>query len=134
MDGNRAGRCGRCVASDICEVRVMKNTLEVEPARQPADASASGTMHALVYHGPGQRSWEPKPRPVLREHGDAIVRMTTSTICGTDLHIMKGDVPSVTPGRILGHEGVGIVDAIGSSVSAFRPGDLVLISCISACG
>jgi len=100
---------------------------------RPATAAA-GVMKALVYHGPGRRSWEDKPRPVVRESGDAIVRITTSTICGTDLHILKGDVPSVTDGRILGHEGVGIVEAIGASVTAFRPGDLVLISCITACG
>ena len=81
-------------------------------------------MKALVYHGPGQRAWETKPRPTIRERGDAIVRITTSTICGTDLHILKGDVPSVTPGRILGHEGVGVIEAIGSSVTSFHPGDL----------
>jgi len=103
-------------------------------AEPPTADSTSGVMKALVYHGPGQRSWEEKPRPTIRERGDAIVRITTSTICGTDLHIMKGDVPSVAPGRILGHEGVGIVDAIGPGVSAFHAGDLVLISCITACG
>ena len=96
--------------------------------------AASGTMKGLVYHGPGQRAWEDKPQPVLRAPGDAIVRITSTTICGTDLHIMKGDVPSVTPGRILGHEGIGIVEAVGPAVSAFQPGDRVLISCISACG
>jgi alcohol dehydrogenase len=92
------------------------------------------TMKALVYEGPGKRSWTDKPIPVLRDPGDAIVRITTTTICGTDLHIMKGDVPSVTPGRILGHEGIGIVGSVGAAVTAFRPGDRVLISCISACG
>ena len=91
-------------------------------------------MQALVYLGPGQRAWQAKPRPILRGPGDALVRITTSTICGTDLHIMKGDVPTVTPGRILGHEGVGIVEAVGPQVSAFSKGDRVLISCISACG
>ena len=99
-----------------------------------ADVAASTLMKSLVYHGPGQRAWEDKPRPVLRDPGDAIVRITTTTICGTDLHIMKGDVPSVTPGRILGHEGIGIVEAVGPAVSAFHRGDRVLISCISACG
>jgi len=93
-----------------------------------------GTMQALVYGGPGQRAWQPAPRPTIREPGDAIVRITTSTICGTDLHILKGDVPSVTPGRILGHEGVGVIDAVGAQVSGFAPGDRVLISCVSACG
>jgi alcohol dehydrogenase len=90
-------------------------------------------MKALIYHGPGQRAWEDAPKPTIREAGDAIVRITTSTICGTDLHILKGDVPSVTPGRILGHEGVGVVEAVGSGVTAFHIGDLVLISCITAC-
>jgi len=97
-------------------------------------AAAVATMNALVYRGPGQRAWERKPKPVLRDPGDAIVRITTTTICGTDLHILKGDVPSVTPGRILGHEGIGVVEAVGASVTRFRAGDRVLISCISACG
>jgi alcohol dehydrogenase len=91
-------------------------------------------MHALVYHGPGKRSWEEKPRPALRKPTDAIVRLTTSTICGTDLHILKGDVPSVTDGRTLGHEGVGVVEETGGGVSNFKRGDKVLISCISSCG
>jgi alcohol dehydrogenase len=97
-------------------------------------ASAHGVMKALIYHGPDQRAWETKPTPTIRERGDAIVRVTTSTICGTDFHILKGDVPSVTPGRIPGHEGMGVIEAIGSSVASFHPGDLVLISCITACG
>ena len=91
-------------------------------------------MRGLVYHGPGRRAWEARPRPVLRDPSDAIVRITTSTICGTDLHILKGDVPTVTDGRILGHEGVGVVTQVGAGVSAFRPGDRVLVSCITACG
>lgn len=91
-------------------------------------------MKALVYGGPGKRAWQAKSRPVIRDPGDAVVRITTSTICGTDLHILKGDVPSVTPGRILGHEGVGVIEAVGPLVSTFRKGDRVLISCISACG
>lgn len=91
-------------------------------------------MKALVYGGPGQRAWQAKPRPFVRDPGDAVVRITTSTICGTDLHIMKGDVPTVTAGRILGHEGIGIIEAVGPLVSTFRKGDRVLISCISACG
>jgi alcohol dehydrogenase len=91
-------------------------------------------MKALVYNGPGQRAWESKAKAALRDPGDAVVRITTTTICGTDLHILKGDVPSVAPGRILGHEGVGVIDAIGASVTRFRPGDRVLISCVSACG
>jgi alcohol dehydrogenase len=91
-------------------------------------------MKALVYHGPGQQSWDDVPDPVLREAGDAIVRIDTTTICGTDLHIMKGDVPAVTAGRILGHEGVGTVLEVGSSVRNVAVGDRVIVSCISACG
>ena len=94
----------------------------------------SATMKALVYHGPGKRAWEETPRPSIRESTDAIVRISTSTICGTDLHILKGDVPTVAEGRILGHEGVGIVETVGSAVGNFRKGDRVLISCITSCG
>ena len=103
-----------------------------DPISPGVDGAA--TMHALVYGGPGQRAWQSKPRPVLRDPGDAVVRVTTTTICGTDLHIMKGDVPTVTPGRTLGHEGVGVIEAVGPLVSRFHEGDRVLISCISACG
>jgi len=91
-------------------------------------------MKALVYQGPGRNALEERARPVLEAPGDAIVRIKKTTICGTDLHILKGDVPSCTPGRILGHEGCGVVHEIGPAVTAFRPGDPVLISCISACG
>jgi alcohol dehydrogenase len=91
-------------------------------------------MKALVYHGPGKKAWEEKPKPVIKEATDAIVRILKTTICGTDLHIMKGDVPTVTDGRIIGHEGVGIIDETGSSVSSFKKGDHVLISCITSCG
>ena len=91
-------------------------------------------MKALVYRGPGKKALEDHAKPQLVSPGDAIVKVTRTTICGTDLHILKGDVPSCQPGRILGHEGVGIVESIGSAVSAFKPGDRVLISCISACG
>jgi len=100
----------------------------------PTNESSTAAMHALIYHGPGKRAWEAHRRPAIQDSGDAIVRITTSTICGTDLHIMKGDVPTVTGGRILGHEGIGVVDAVGTAVSAFRPGDKVLISCITSCG
>jgi alcohol dehydrogenase len=96
--------------------------------------SRSASMQALVYKGPGQRAWETRPKATLRDPGDAVVRITTTTICGTDLHILKGDVASVTPGRILGHEGIGVVDAVGASVTRFAVGDRVLISCVSACG
>jgi len=91
-------------------------------------------MHALVYNGPGQKQLEDRAKPALRGPGDAIVKVTRTTICGTDLHILKGDVPTCKPGTVLGHEGVGIVDAVGAAVTTFKPGDSVLISCISACG
>ncbi|NDQ55876.1 MAG: zinc-dependent alcohol dehydrogenase family protein [Acidipila sp.] len=90
-------------------------------------------MKALVYHGPGKRAWEERPRPTIQDTGDAVVRITTSTICGTDLHILKGDLPSVTEGRILGHEGIGIIEQVGTGVSKFHVGDKVIISCITAC-
>jgi alcohol dehydrogenase len=91
-------------------------------------------MKALVYHGPGAKAWEEVPEPTLLTATDAIVRVDTTTICGTDLHILEGDVPAVTDGRILGHEGVGTVTEVGSAVSTLRVGDRVIISCISACG
>ena len=91
-------------------------------------------MKALVYHGPTKKSWDEKPRPVIQQPTDAIVRITKTTICGTDLHILKGDVPEVTEGRILGHEGVGVIEEVGNSVTNFKKGDHVLISCISSCG
>jgi len=91
-------------------------------------------MKALVYQGPGQKALEERRLPDIDAPGDAIVQVTKTTICGTDLHILKGDVPTCEPGRILGHEGVGIVDKVGPAVTMFRRGDHVLISCISACG
>ncbi|WP_460870273.1 zinc-dependent alcohol dehydrogenase family protein [Nocardioides pakistanensis] len=91
-------------------------------------------MKALVYHGPGKKSWDEVPDPKIIEPTDVIVRIDTTTICGTDLHILKGDVPAVTEGRILGHEGVGTVTEVGSAVSTIAVGDRVIISCISACG
>ena len=91
-------------------------------------------MKALVYRGPGLKALEDRPKPEIQAPGDAIVKMVKTTICGTDLHILKGDVATCEPGRILGHEGVGIVEAVGAGVTAFRPGDHVLISCISSCG
>jgi alcohol dehydrogenase len=91
-------------------------------------------MKALVYHGPGKKAVEDRAKPELRAPDDAIVKITKTTICGTDLHILKGDVATCAPGRILGHEGVGVIDSVGAGVTAFRPGDRVLISCISACG
>lgn len=91
-------------------------------------------MKALVYQSPGQKSWQDMPMPKLAKPTDAIVRITRTTICGTDLHILKGDVPAVTPGRILGHEGVGVIEQVGEAVSTFKQGDHVLISCITSCG
>lgn len=91
-------------------------------------------MKALVYGGPGVKAWKDVPDPVITGPGDAIVRVDTTTICGTDLHILKGDVPAVQPGRILGHEAVGTVTETGSSVSGISPGDRVIISCIKSCG
>ena len=91
-------------------------------------------MKALVYLGPGKLAFDERPKPELTAATDALVRVTKTTICGTDLHILKGDVPSCTAGRILGHEGVGVVEAVGGAVTDFKAGDPVLISCISACG
>ena len=91
-------------------------------------------MKALVYHGPGKKAWEEVPMPKITADTDAIVRVDAVTICGTDLHILKGDVPEVTDGRILGHEAVGTVDQVGPGVKNLKPGDRVLVSCITACG
>jgi alcohol dehydrogenase len=90
-------------------------------------------MKALVYHGPGAKAWEDVPRPEISADTDAVVRVDAVTICGTDLHILKGDVPEVTDGRILGHEAVGTVESVGSAVRNLKPGDRVLVSCITAC-
>lgn len=91
-------------------------------------------MKALVYHGPGQKSWDDVPDPRIIDPTDAIIGVDATTICGTDLHILKGDVADCRPGRILGHEAVGTVEAVGSAVTTMRPGDHVLVSCVSACG
>ena len=91
-------------------------------------------MKALVYGGPGLKEWKEVPDPKILKATDVIIKVETTTICGTDLHILKGDVPAVTPGRILGHEGVGTITEIGSSVANFAVGDRVIISCIKSCG
>lgn len=91
-------------------------------------------MKALIYQGPGKKVIENRPIPVPKEPTDAIVKLVKTTICGTDLHILKGDVATCTPGRILGHEGIGVIDKIGSGVTGFQVGDKVVISCISSCG
>jgi len=119
----------------------MATTALVKPAK-PNLASGEapkmigdGTkMKALVYYGPGKKSWEEKRIPGISKPTDAIVKILHTTICGTDLHIMKGDVPDVSPGTTIGHEGVGIVEEVGSGVSNFKKGDHVLISCITSCG
>jgi alcohol dehydrogenase len=91
-------------------------------------------MKALVYHGPGRREWEQVPDPTIEDPTDVVVRIDSATICGTDLHILKGDVPEVVPGTVLGHEAVGTVVETGAAVSTLREGDRVLVSCISSCG
>lgn len=91
-------------------------------------------MKALVYHGPGRRIWDEAPEPRILEPEDAIVRVSATTICGTDLHILKGDVPAVEPGRVLGHEAVGTVVALGSAVSELRVDDRVIVPAITSCG
>ena len=91
-------------------------------------------MKALIYHGPGQKALEEVAMPSVKQATDALVRITKTTICGTDLHILKGDVPTVNTGRILGHEGIGVIEEAGSGVTRFKKGDRILISCITACG
>jgi alcohol dehydrogenase len=91
-------------------------------------------MRALVYHGPGQRGWDSVDDPTIIDPTDVVVRIDTTTICGTDLHILKGDVPETTPGTILGHEAVGTVEEVGAGVTTLKPGDRVLMSCVSSCG
>lgn len=91
-------------------------------------------MKALVYQGPGKKDWVEKAKPGIEKPTDVIVRVTKTTICGTDLHILKGDVPAVTEGRTLGHEGVGVVEEVGGAVRNFKKGDAVLISCVTSCG
>ncbi len=108
--------------------------LDIPKLALAEDQQNGSTMKALVYHGPGKKSWEDKPMPTISEPTDAIVKILKTTICGTDLHIMKGDVPAVADGRIIGHEGVGIIAEVGSSVTNFKKGDHVIISCITSCG
>jgi alcohol dehydrogenase len=118
------------------------NTLAPEKASPQAQqahykiggAAPAAVMKALVYHGPGKKAFEDHAKPQIIDSTDAIVKIVKTTICGTDLHILKGDLPSCEPGRILGHEGVGVIDSVGPAVTAFKAGDRVLISCVSACG
>jgi alcohol dehydrogenase len=112
-------------------------TATLDPTIDSQSGTSASTMKALVYHttgtGPGRASWEDQPRPTIQHPEDAIVRVTTTTICGTDLHILKGDLPTVTDGRILGHEGIGIIEQVGAGVTSFKAGDKVIISCVTAC-
>jgi len=111
--------------------------MNVMTAPKPATtgkAPTADTMKALVYRGPGKKALEDHPKPDIAAPTDAIVKIVKTTICGTDLHILKGDLATCKPGRILGHEGVGIVEKVGPAVTAFKPGDHVLISCVSSCG
>ncbi|GAB2971991.1 MAG TPA: zinc-dependent alcohol dehydrogenase family protein [Actinotalea caeni] len=91
-------------------------------------------MKALVYEGPGRKSWTDVPEPTIQHPTDVIVKMVATTICGTDLHILKGDVPAVQPGRVLGHEGIGVITEVGSGVTRLTVGDRVILACVSACG
>ena len=91
-------------------------------------------MKALVYKGPGQKSWEEVPDPVIQQPTDVVVKMAATTICGTDLHILKGDVPEVAVGRVLGHEGIGVITEVGGGVTRLAVGDRVILSCVSSCG
>jgi alcohol dehydrogenase len=111
----------------------MNVTTMPQPATR-AKIAPAGAMKAFVYLGPGKKALEERPKPDVMAPTDAIVKITKTTICGTDLHILKGDVPTCQPGRILGHEGVGIIEKVGAAVTTFTPGDRVLISCITACG
>lgn len=109
-----------------------------KPVQAPGETHKKGGNHqkmkALVYHGPGKKSWEDKAMPVIQKPTDALVKILKTTICGTDLHILKGDVPDVAAGTTIGHEGVGIIEEVGSAVNNFKKGDHVLISCITSCG
>ena len=91
-------------------------------------------MKAVVYHGPGKRAWEDVPDPTILEPTDVIARVDTTTICGTDLHILKGDVPEVEEGRILGHEAIGTITEVGSAVTDLKVGDRIIIPAVTNCG
>jgi len=109
-------------------------TIEKPAAPNRSATTGTPTMKAFVYKAVGEKALEQRPKPQIAAPTDAIVRITKTTICGTDLHILKGDLPGCKPGRILGHEGVGVVDQVGSAVTVFKSGDHVLISCVSTCG
>jgi alcohol dehydrogenase len=109
-------------------------TIASVPAVSPKPNGSAASMQALVYLGDGKKGFEKRPKPKITATTDAIVKISKTTICGTDLHILKGDVPTATPGRILGHEGVGTIEELGAAVTSFKRGDRVLISCITADG
>jgi alcohol dehydrogenase len=133
-DGRDPGHPGRLVWRDRVWPGRGLGTM-VETAAGAGECEGGGAaMRAVVYHGPGKKSWDEVEDPAVQEDTDAVVRVDTVTICGTDLHILKGDVPAVTDGRVLGHEAVGTVTEVGSGVKNVLPGDRVLVSCISACG
>ena len=92
------------------------------------------TMKAVVYHSKDHIALEDRPVPTLQQPDDAIVRVTLSTICSSDLHIMHGTVPRAKEGVILGHEFVGVVEQVGTGVTRFQPGDRVSVSVESFCG
>ncbi len=112
-------------------------TAVLEPKAEATKQRSKSTMKALVYRtsgkGAGKPSWEDQPHPAIQHPEDAVVKITTTTICGTDLHILKGDLPAVTDGRILGHEGIGVIEKVGAGVTSFKVGDKVIISCVTAC-
>ncbi len=110
------------------------STTLARAAKPVAAKATTSMMHALVYHGADSKAWEEVPKPTVIDDTDSIVRVDATTICGSDLHILKGDVPEVTDGRILGHEAVGTVEAVGAGVKNVKVGDRVLVSCITACG
>jgi alcohol dehydrogenase len=112
----------------------IMSTATAAPHAPAKAAPASKTMKALVYEGPGKKAWKDVPRPVIKRPTDVIVKMLATTICGTDLHILKGDVPEVEVGRILGHEGIGEITEVGSGVTQLAVGDRVILSCVSSCG
>lgn len=96
--------------------------------------TSTDKMKAVVYEGPKQINFKEVDKPKIKHSTDAIVKLTKSTICGTDLHILGGDVPACKPGTILGHEGIGIVEEVGDNVKNFKKGDKVIISCVTADG
>ncbi len=116
----------------IAQTRTGATTSTIATIAAPKEQGE--LMRALVFHGPNLKSWDEVPKPVVIDDTDAIVRVEATTICGSDLHILKGDVPETTPGRILGHEAVGTVESVGASVKTLKVGDRVLVSCITSCG